>query len=259
MRISARVFWCEKAGTRPDEYEDAFAPASLGSPSGLIGDVASPFLAAVADGATEASFSQLWARLLVRSFCRGALEPNALSDSLARSQGLWARVHGRKPLPWYAEEKRRMGAFAAFVGITIGDYRHARVDSGRWNAWAVGDCCLFQVRADRFVRRFPLVRSAEFDSRPVLIPSLPAWNASIANAVRQASGRWRTGDRFYLMSDALAAWFLRESEAKNTPWRGLARLRREQADAHFTAWIQDLRAGGCLRNDDVTLVCIELG
>lgn len=260
MQIAGQAFWLPKAGTRAEEYEDAFAPVSLGREGGLTLSSGARFRAAVADGATEASFSQLWARLLVRAFCRGALESAMLPDSLARPQAHWARVHGRKPLPWYAEEKRRMGAFAAFVGLEIGEFGRARSDAGRWTAWAVGDCCLFQVREDRLVRRFPLVRSSEFDSRPVLAPSLPAWNASIGTSIRVVKeGRWRSDDRFYLMSDALSAWFLREFEARQTPWRRLGEIGREPGAEDFRAWIDEQRHSGGLRNDDVTLVRLEVG
>src|SRR4051812_45209913 len=115
MHASIRAFWLPKVGNSPSEYEDAFWPRK-------------PFDAnsthirlAVGDGATEASFSKLWARQLVRAYGNGVLTPDSISGGLAGLQTLWGRLVGREPLPWYAEEKLRDGAFSSLVGLTIED------------------------------------------------------------------------------------------------------------------------------------------
>jgi hypothetical protein len=70
----------------------------------------------------------------------------------------------------------------------------------------------------------------------------------------EARGDWRPGDRFLLMTDALAHWFLRRHEAAQQPWHDLARA----AGAAFADWVEDCRERDGLRNDDVTLVTIDL-
>ena len=59
------------------------------------------------------------------------------------------------------------------------------------------------------------------------------------------------------MTDALACWFLRESEGGNRPWNILRDL-----DTHdqisFAELIADLRSDQRIKNDDVTLVRIEV-
>lgn len=62
MRVSIQVFGLPKAGNRADEYEDAYSPKRQGELEG------ESFRFAVADGATEGSFSRLWAGMLVRSY-----------------------------------------------------------------------------------------------------------------------------------------------------------------------------------------------
>ena len=62
MRVHYAAYWLPKEGSREDEYEDAFAPAQAAD------DAPSEFLCAVADGATETSFSGLWAQLLVEAY-----------------------------------------------------------------------------------------------------------------------------------------------------------------------------------------------
>jgi hypothetical protein len=63
----AQAFWLPKAGNSDSEYEDAFFPRRLKRRNGRR------LRFAVADGATETSFSGVWARLLVSSFVRRAI------------------------------------------------------------------------------------------------------------------------------------------------------------------------------------------
>jgi len=61
------------------------------------------------------------------------------------------------------------------------------------------------------------------------------------------------GDRFLLLTDALAAYFLQEFEAKRRPWDDLP-----LTDAALADFIKTRRDKGSLKNDDVTLVEITL-
>ena len=102
-----RAFWVQKRGNTAAEYEDAFA--SNGGTGGQ-------WRWAIADGATEASFSRQWARGLVRAYCRGALRRDSFAGDLAVLREEWrralARRQGTRPLPWYAQQKADLGAFA---------------------------------------------------------------------------------------------------------------------------------------------------
>ena len=53
-----------------------------------------------------------------------------------------------------------------------------------------------------------------------------------------------------LATDALAAWFLRQTEHDDRPWEQLRGLTSEQ----FDDLVENLRKAGEMRNDDVTLV-----
>ena len=61
--FSVEAFPCQKHGNASTEYEDAWAIRGSDSPNRCR--------VAIADGATESSFSALWAALLVESFVRG--------------------------------------------------------------------------------------------------------------------------------------------------------------------------------------------
>jgi hypothetical protein len=227
---SCRALSLPKRGHRDDEFEDAFA---LAAAEGRF---------AVADGASESSFAGLWANLLVEGFVRPA------QGWLEAARRAWAgRVDGQS-LPWYAEAKRDAGAFATLLGLVLAD--------GRWHALAVGDTCLFQVRQDELIGAFPLGRSADFDNRPRLIGSRPPFSSG-DDKHAEGRGTWQTGDRFLLMTDALAQWCLRHHEAGDRPWRELTRFASPPEDG-FADWVEGRRQDDGLRNDDVTLVVIAM-
>ena len=240
-RTRWQAFHLVKAGNAPAEYEDAFAAN------------ASRTRFAVADGASEASFAAAWARLLVGGFVEGEKPWRDLAWAAPARQRWSAEVDGLE-VPWYAEAKREMGAFATFLGAA---FRRPGADGrGAWRAAAVGDSCLFHLRRGRLRRAFPLTRSDEFDNAPRLLCSrrAPAGN----DVPVRAGGHWRRGDRFLLATDALAQWFLREVERGGDPVADVSGILAEaDPQAAFPAWVETRRAGG-LRNDDVTLLVIDL-
>ncbi len=247
MYVASNAYWLPKAGNSDEEYEDAFC---------IEGEPAAHrtfFRCAVADGATEASFSGLWGAMLVGSYCCSPQDGPSLHDDLPRLQADWHEQVGRIPLPWYAEQKALQGAFAAILGLTVMAGAAGEI-GGRWETLAVGDSCLFHVRGAEVLGAFPLDHAEAFGNRPVLLPSNDGANGELAEQQACAVGTWEPGDTFYLMTDALAHWFLTQLERGNTlrPLPG----RLEQSE--FAGWIADLRRVGELRNDDVTLLRVHV-
>ena len=250
MFFLSDVLWAQKAGNPEEEYEDAFWPRI-----GVSGESRTELSVAVADGATEASFAGVWARQLVRAYCRGILNSNNLRDSLLKKQRAWARFVERKPLPWYAEEKVRNGAFSTILGFSMRDGDGTK-SSGSWDAFAVGDSCVVQIRDEAPLTSFPLSNAAEFTNNPFLLGSKPEANVGIDSQPKTQTGTWQSGDKFYLMTDALAAWFFREAENSQAPWRALRDLDTDELP--FRPWLDNLRDTHQMRNDDVTLYRIDI-
>ena len=241
-----QAFHTHKRGNAPDEYEDAFA----GNPrKGRF---------AVADGASESSFVATWAKLLSEGFVNAARRPWRELDWLGPARRLWAEDVDPRPLPWYAEEKREQGAYATLLGVTFRKGGTA-TDPAYWRAVAVGDCCLFRVHAGKLRQSFPLKQSSEFGNQPALLGSRGRRLDTPSQGIRRARGKWRAGDRFLLMTDALAEWMLRRTEQEQRPADEIDRLLAQSApqDA-FAAWVAERREQQGLRNDDVTLVVIDL-
>jgi hypothetical protein len=74
----------------------------------------------------------------------------------------------------------------------------------------------------------------------------------------RAAGEWRTDDIFYLATDAMALWLLTQVEDGEPPWGVLRDLDTEDQAFAFDEWITDLRATGEVKNDDMTLVRVDL-
>ena len=238
-----------KFGNSDEEYEDAYFPLES------YATEASIFRAAVADGATETSFSAQWARQLVQAYCHRRFRPIDRPANMERLRSRWRAATGSIPLPWYAEEKRKLGAFAALVGLTIeaGPADGPTKDSGTWTALAAGDCCLFQIRGRTIVCSFPMKRSEEFSNHPMLVSSLG--NACVEPGLfRVAGGIWQVGDSFLLASDALSSWLLGSSRPAGG--RAVQLQRIIDLGQGFEEMIGQELSAGRLRNDDMTALSV---
>lgn len=248
--VSAAAFWLEKGGNSAAEYEDAFALDTVPHADDSLSF-------AVADGASEGMLSGPWANVAARTYCRLAPATGELGGYLARCLHVWARwrsgylrrreQHGR-PVQWYEEDGLERGAFTSLVGLTLRDD-----GVPTWEAVALGDTCLALVRDDEVVTAFPIDTPEGFTSRPLLLASNPAHNGAVFEAIQVAGGECRPGDCFYLMTDALALWFIREWTTGAAPWTKLNRFAKGE-NGVFQAWVGELRAAGAMRNDDVTLL-----
>lgn len=231
LRFRWRTFHLPKAGQIDEEYEDAVA-----------GDVKAQRFA-IADGASECAFADVWARLLVNAYVQ---TPGPWDRWLGAARRDWERHVRQRELTWYDEMKVAEGAYAALLGFAV--------RGNRWRATAVGDCCLFQVRADRLIRSFPLQRAAEFNNRPVLLGSRRPPPSEPRLRKPNSEGTLRSGDQIFFMTDALAEWFLNQTEHDQSPWHDVRRLIQDDQGA---CQIQDWRGQRLLRNDDVTLATLD--
>jgi hypothetical protein len=239
MRVRYAAYWLQKRGNEPAEYEDAFAPDAAAL------ETCAEFRCAVADGATETSFSGLWAQILTRASVQKRLASNWKSETQVLAAEWDAHIAEKtreKPLPWYAEEKLRRGAFSSLLSLRL-------KDNGQWNGFCIGDSCAFHVRGGEIRTSFPYQSAAQFTNSPALISSIPAQNAGLRPSYPR--GTWQYGDGFYLMTDALAQCFLADSVFRDFV------LTTFSADS-FTDAIQALWRDKRCRNDDVTLLKVQL-
>jgi hypothetical protein len=163
--------------------------------------------------------------------------------------GVWERELRSKQLPWFAQEKLAQGSFSTFLGVSFRtDESYA--GQGIWKAIARGDSCLFVVQRDWLTLSFPLERSQEFTNVPALLGSLPCPGR---DDLAMREGSVSPGDKVYLMTDALAHWFLQLDEKNEKPWQRLDELTTQP---EFDSFISECRSGEGMRNDDVALITL---
>ena len=99
---------------------------------------------------------------------------------------------------------------------------------------------------------FPLQNSREFNHRPRLIGT----HTDVANIqINQINGIAKLGDRFYLATDAIACWILKQLESNQNPWVKLGAISSQD---EFSNWVNELRERHEIANDDTTLLCLEI-
>jgi len=231
VTVASHIIAFPKPGHTPAEYEDAHALAADGW----------PVRAAVADGATESAFAGAWARTLAEAYVR---DPQPMVDPASWLQTCrqdWAAVLAQdtKPMPWYAAAKAAEGAHAAFLGVSL------RPD-GSYIAHAVGDCCVVHLRDGVLHRAWPIDDPDAFTHHPELLSSR---DGAPAPTFESTVGEVAPGDSFWLATDAVAAYLMRENRgatlAAAPPDERAAILRAAQMD-------------GLLRNDDSTVLMLTL-
>lgn len=255
MRSVLTSFWLPRHGSPADQYEDAFFPRRGGVRLGARLRVA------IADGASESMLSGLWAELLVRSWCRA--RRRGMDEVVELAMSAWqealrgyldSRRAAHRPIEWFEEPGLDRGAHATVLGVEL-DWS---VEAGlTWTAESLGDSCLFQVRGDELVAAFPLEDAAAFGNAPKLVPTQARQLDRVVASLERAEGRCEDGDVLFLATDAVAAWFLATAAAGGTPWRELAEVVPGDA-AGFATWALERRRSGALRNDDVTVLRLEV-
>jgi hypothetical protein len=248
----AVVFHEPKLGSTETEWEDGAghdpgAPASRRSARCIV-----------VDGATEAYDSIRWVGQLVDSFL--GIEPD----------GGWPALNGREMDEWFGLmqdrwlrtapgtfgsifEERKFhddGSFATLLGCEIRDLDGPRPT---WTAVALGDTVLFHVRGGALLTQFPPLGPDDFGLNPEGVFTQPSARERMRSALTRAEGGLGVGDRLFLATDALADWMVRtEGELL---WRTLDRL---DHPALFRRLVADRRRTGEMKNDDVTLLRVEI-
>ena len=264
MLANVATFMAPKRGAPSEECEDALwvSPNCEGEFEGASLRVV------VSDGASESLQAGRWARRLSSTFGSGAASPvrtrAAFLSAYRAAVGGWEqeiteyaaeRESRNAPIQWFEDRGLQTGSHATIVAVEFLDARGTRGPT--WRGGAVGDSCVFQVRDERLYASFPIVDADAFTSRPPLLASRGARDEVVVRHINACSGDWEHGDSFYVVTDALAAWFLRSVGDGKRPWAPLRDLTSLDFDLDFDAWVNDQRDTGDMHNDDTTLVRVD--
>jgi hypothetical protein len=248
LAFTLRTLCAPKEGSTEDQYEDAWAISDAGDASTVV-STAPSLTVALSDGASSAVFAKDWARRLSAAFValdgNVALAPESqLVDVVAGEALGWREEAEARATSWHAQEKLLSGSAATLLVATLDNA------ACRWDAFAIGDVCLFVIRGGKLKYAFPVTRANAFDDRPALLST----EARAAfPVVKRYGNSIEPGDRFLLMTDALSMWFLKTFEQRREPWA----LLPSEASV-FAEWLQAERHSGAMKNDDVTLVDVTI-
>jgi len=208
---------------------------------------------AISDGVTKSFFPKIWSRVLTDKFV--ALQ-GAADLSIADCQAEWLQQVNKivAALPeqmFYVHNayNQRKSGLATLVTL--------RFDAKKWYAKALGDSFLFFVpkRKNRF-KDWIYLSSKYCSSAPesIVFDNYPDYYSSRGekNGVeKEMNGKLEAG-KFYLMTDALAEWFIKEKEG------AIKEIETWANQDVFEGRITDLRHKGLLHNDDSSILIIEI-
>lgn len=203
-----REWAVQKAGLQPEQNEDACVIRSLRQE-----DESPLCLIAVADGATEAVYSRLWAKCLVEAAMPAwpTLPDDDLSEELKRISQAFSPIAPGQEIPWFVRNKYMdQGSQATLLVATLAGIEGS--EAFHLRAVSVGDCCLLLFKASGEVNTFPMQHSDEFGVNPVLLGNrLP----KPAHYDRW-EGRVEPGDMLLLGTDAISKWALQCLERRQS-------------------------------------------
>jgi serine/threonine protein phosphatase PrpC len=235
-----------KEGNAVEENEDAFSIPDIQNENALL-------RIAIADGATESSFSEKWAKILVDHFYVFDYSESSFSTAHPIFKRLWLKSINVQELPWYAQEKLELGSFSSFLGLDMDR------ETGNTTIIAVGDSNFFHFRDEQLQHSFPIKQSIDFGNRPFLI-STEAWKNKHTPLFAREECVLAPGDLVLLGTDAISHWILKEIET--TGYHSITALmhllQQQDGETALADWVHQRRHERTMKNDDTTLILIKI-
>lgn len=204
---------------------------------------------AISDGVSKSFFPKVWSDILVNKYVSQKDSENEefINECQKEWQSMINTIVSQPETKWFTKSQysRKDPALATFVGLQFNELEQ------KWNAQAQGDSFLFFIQKDSNKIEVQLSSKVE----PVVFDNFPDYFSSIGISHRGnkviKEGTIIEGI-FYLMTDALAEWFL--SDTRNA----IEVLSRIKTQEQFTREIETERTSNRLNDDDSAVLIIEL-
>jgi hypothetical protein len=248
LRFDTRLFTLAKDPEHPEGFQDACCMDC------------ERHVVAIADGVSSALFSGPWAAILAEAAVADSpnpQDPAAFAEWLRRQRERWAASIYTANLAWHQKAKLPTGAFSTLLYVRVCPADAALPGSFggyRLTAFAVGDSCLFQVRNGELVRSFPLERSEQFQTDPVVLGSIDLKRDHLLEFAFLDEMCY-PGDELVLCTDAVAEWAARSYETGDAPVWNDFWLMSEDDWRSGVAWLRQERQ---MRIDDATMLVLRV-
>lgn len=216
-------------------------------------------LFAVADGVGSASFSDIWANILVRQFVAVPLmsnDPFEVEWWLRRAQAEYEQCSPKiENLPSFAREKAREGSQSTLVTLRV-----ERIESKQATARLLGfgDSCAFVYYATtNEVEPFPITQCGDFDRPPICLPSrLSEFDYDFHRGQARVISLV-PGDIVILATDAVARWlWCDETKQGGSALRAFQEIVSIPDIRSWAEFVNTLRSDYTMRDDDTTVLII---
>ncbi len=247
--------------TRLQQWKSEYTPETCQDK--LLYDAAAG-LFAVADGASTSSFPHLWADVLVKHFISVPLmgdDPFEVDWWVRLAQKRYTDAMPKlELLSSIAREKEdTQGSESTLVTVRL-----SRVDetSAQAELLVFGDSCVLIGRPDtrQVALTFPLEQAADFDRRPVCVPSHPGvFNRQFHRCKLLSSVPLAAGNVVLLATDAVARWIISKGGGQYQEiWDSFQAVAQRTPGADWRAFILDQRQNNTIADDDSTALILEL-
>ena len=207
---------------------------------------------AISDGVSKSFFPKFWAEYLVEEF----VSKEKVEDDtfLPECQEKWLRkiteIVNKPTVKWFTQNafNKNSPALATFVGLQFFEKEK------KWEASALGDSFLFFVPKKRKTFDDCFIISSK--KEPIIFDNFPDYFSSIGEKfkgnIKKTSKRDLKDGTFYLMTDALAEWFINEKE------NAIGKIDVWENQKDFERFIDEERQSKKLGNDDSAILIINV-
>lgn len=209
---------------------------------------------AISDGVSKSFFPKIWADVLVNQWVSKIW--NTDKEFIERCQNEWlnqvTKIVNKPDVKWFTKNafNRREPGLATFVGL-----RFYKINKKwYWKADTLGDSFLFFVPKEikDFSKECIVLSSKQ---EPIVFDNFPDYLSSLGSnhkGQKQLKENTLTTGTFYLMTDALAEWFLSEKD------NAINKINVWQNQKDFERFVDEERHNEKLGNDDSAILTIKI-
>lgn len=209
---------------------------------------------AISDGVSKSFFPKIWADVLVNRWVDSKEfdEAKFILDCQKDWLNQVTQIVNKPDAKWFTKNafNRKESGLATFVGLRF----FKKKKDWYWKANALGDSFLFFVpnKFKDFSKECIVLSSKQ---EPIIFDNFPDYLSSLGDnhkGKKQLKENPLTSGTFYLMTDALAEWFLNEKE------NAISKISVWQNQKDFERFVDEERLNGSLENDDSAILKIRI-
>ena len=214
---------------------------------------------AIADGVSQAPFSQIWSNKVVEKFIEkpfgSDLNEQKLKDWLEDIRKDWSseieqhQSHEmtEKAKALHMEMSREQGGSTTFLGMII---QEMKKKYQKLQLFGIGDTNMFLIRNNRIKEKFPITLVESFTDHTIGLRSIDNASQKIPELKEFNAKR---GDIVILATDALAKWIFKSANLGQSPWNKILKNKNDIAN-----FIDRLRDAKKIDDDDTTCIIIRI-